>query len=204
MDVSLPCGTASRTYKEDMAIVRTVNRYILLVGFILLLIISPIFLKSHLISLFTIIGIWIIAAHGLNILVGYCGQISLGHSAFMGIGAYSSAVLGSELGFSFWVSMPCGIFISGLIGILFGLPSLRIKGFYLAMATLAAQFIMAFLFLHWEGVTGGYAGMPAPSPELGSLIFDSERSYYYLVMFFAALTTFLAKNLARTRTGRAF
>jgi len=204
MDTSLPCGTTSRSYKEDSAIIRTRNRHILFALFALLIIVGPFFLSSHMISLFTIIYIWIIAAHGLNILVGYCGQISLGHSAFMGIGAYTSATLGTNLGLPFWVSIPCAVLVAGFIGILFGLPSVRIKGFYLAMATLAAQFIMAFLFLHWESVTGGYAGMPAPEPELGGFMFDSELSYYYLVLFFAVLATFFAKNLARTKTGRAF
>ena len=114
------------------------------------------------------IAIFVIAVQGLNILVGYTGQISLGHAAFMAIGAYGSAILARELGFSFWTALPASALLTGLIGLLFGLPSLRVKGFYLAMATLAAQFIIPWVLRYpMEDLTGGTRPLTVPAPIIG-------------------------------------
>ena len=105
---------------------------------------------------------------GLNILVGYTGQISLGHAAFMAVGAYGSAIMARELGFSFWTALPVSALLTGLIGLLFGLPSLRVKGFYLAMATLAAQFIIPWVLRYpMEDLTGGTRPLNVPAPMIG-------------------------------------
>ena len=105
---------------------------------------------------------------GLNLLVGYTGQISLGHAAFMAIGAYGSAILARELGFSFWTALPASALLTGVVGLLFGLPSLRVKGFYLAMATLAAQFIIPWVLRYpLEDLTGGTRPLTVPAPMIG-------------------------------------
>jgi branched-chain amino acid transport system permease protein len=152
----------------------------------------------------TIIGITIISVHGLNILNGYCGQISIGHVAFMAVGGYTSAVLCAKLGWSFWAALPCSALMAGMVGLLFGLPSLRVKGFYLIMATIAAHFIIIWVIIQLRNVTGGADGMAVPRPEIGGFVFKSKASYFYLVMIIACLATFLAQNIVRTRAGRAF
>ena len=113
---------------------------------------------------------------GLNILVGYTGQISLGHAAFMAVGAYSSAIFTRELGFPFWISLPFAAIVTGFTGLLFGLPSLRVKGFYLAMATLAAQFIIPWVLRYpLEQYTNGARPLNVPAPIIGPF-FTSESA----------------------------
>ncbi|MGD9118715.1 MAG: branched-chain amino acid ABC transporter permease [Dehalococcoidia bacterium] len=155
-------------------------------------------------TVLTIIGITVISVHGLNILTGYCGQISLGHAGFMAVGGYASGILCAKLGWSFWAALPAGGIAAGIVGLIFGLPSLRIKGFYLIMATIAAHFIIIWLIIQLQGLTGGADGLAVPRPEIGSFVFKSKASYFYLVMIIACLVTFLTKNIVRTRAGRAF
>ena len=100
--------------------------------------------------------------------------------------------------------MPCGVLSAGFVGIIFGLPSLKLKGFYLIMSTVAAYFIIIWTILQFRSVTGGTDGLPVPRPEIGNFIFDTKQSYYYLVMVFTILVTFISVNLVRTRAGRAF
>src|SRR5512137_2979431 len=140
--MSLPSGTFQESYAQDMAIFRTRTQWFLLLLFLVLLFTIPLYASNTILTLSTIIGITIISVLGLNILTGCCGQISMGHSGFMAVGGYVLAILSAKLGWPFWVALPAAGLISGLIGILFGLPSLKIKGFYLIMATVAAYFII--------------------------------------------------------------
>jgi branched-chain amino acid transport system permease protein len=151
-----------------------------------------------------IIGITVISVHGLNILTGFCGQISMGHAAFMAVGGYISAVLCAKFGWSFFAALPFAALGAGLVGLIFGLPSLKIKGFYLIMATVAAQFIIIWVILQLYTVTGGPNGLAVPRPRIAGIILKSKEGYFYLVMIFAILSTIVAKNLVRTRVGRAF
>ena len=145
-----------------------------------------------------------IGAVGLNILTGFTGQISLGQGAFLGVGAYTSAYITAKLGLSFWVGVPAAGLVTAMAGMVFGIPSLRLKGLYLAIATLASQFILEWVFLRWESVTGGSYGIVIPRPSLGGYVFESDRSYYYIVLLIAVAMVLFAANLMRTRTGRAF
>jgi branched-chain amino acid transport system permease protein len=122
----------------------------------------------------------------------------------MAVGAYVSAILTAKLGWSFWTALPCAALAAGIAGLIFGLPSLKIKGFYLIMATIAAHFIIIWLILQLYHVTGGPDGMPVPKPKIGGLVLRSKASYFYLVMVFTVLSTLLANNIVRTRAGRAF
>jgi branched-chain amino acid transport system permease protein len=202
--MGLPCGTFQENYAQDMAILRTKTQWVLLIAFLAFLFTCPLFFSDRMLTLMTIIGITVISVHGLNILTGYCGQISLGHAAFMAVGGYTSALLCAKLGFPFWAALPCAALVAGIVGIIFGLPSLRVKGFYLIMATIAAHFIIMWVILQLYGVTGGSLGMAVPKPEIGGFVLRSKASYFYLVMIIACLATFFAKNLVRTRVGRAF
>jgi len=202
--MGLPSGTFNQGYAQDMAIFRTRTHWVMLIAFLIFLFTCPLFFGDRILTVLTIIGITVISVHGLNILTGYCNQISMGHAGFMAVGAYTSAILTAKLGFSFWAALPCAALAAGIVGIIFGLPSLRIKGFYLIMATIAAHFIIIWVILQLYGITGGSDGLAVPRPEIGGFVFKSKSSYFYLVMIIACLGTFLAKNLVRTRAGRAF
>ncbi len=187
-----------------MAIFRTRRDWGILFAFVVFLSVCPLFLSDRILTIMTMIGIAVISVHGLNILTGYCGQISIGHVGFMAVGAYVSAVLTAKLGWSFWTALPCAALAAGVAGLIFGLPSLKIKGFYLIMATIAAHFIIIWLVLQLRSITGGADGLPVPKPKIGSLVLKSKASYFYLVMVITCLSTLLAKNIVRTRAGRAF
>jgi branched-chain amino acid transport system permease protein len=202
--MGLPSGTFNQSYAQDMAIFRTRTQWVMLIALLAFLFTCPLYFSDRILTVITIIGITIISVHGLNILTGYCNQVSLGHAGFMAVGGYTSAVLCAKLGFSFWAALPCAALAAGLVGILFGLPSLKIKGFYLIMATIAAHFIIMWVIIQLYGVTGGADGLAVPRPEIGGVVIKSKASYFYLVMVMACLATFTAKNLVRTRAGRAF
>jgi branched-chain amino acid transport system permease protein len=202
--MSLPSGTFQESYAQDMAIFRTKTHWVLLFILLLLVFTVPLYASNRLLTILTIMGITIISVHGLNILTGYCGQISIGHAGFMAVGGYTSAILTATLGWSFWAAFPCAAIAAGLAGLIFGLPSLKIKGFYLIMATIASHFIIIWTILQLYSLTGGADGMSVPRPEIGGYVLKSKGSYYFLVMIIACLATFLAKNIVRTRAGRAF
>ena len=200
-----PSGTYNVNYSQDMAIVRTRTQWGLLIAGLITLFALPCFASSYWLSFINIAAITLIAVLGLNILTGYCGQISLGQAAFMGVGAYTSAFLCNYWGLSFWTAFPCAVLATGLVGIIFGLPALRLKGFYLTMSTLAAQFLLVWCFGHIKpDILGGLVGISLPYPSIGDFIFDSEQSMFYIIVSLAVVMTFFAKNLVRTRVGRAF
>jgi branched-chain amino acid transport system permease protein len=202
--MDLPAGTRNFTYAEDMAIFRTKTHWALLITLLVILFTAPLYWSNYWLGVANLIGITIIAATGLNLLTGYCGQLSIGHAGFIAVGAYTTAVLTNRLELPFLIGLISAGLVAGLIGMLFGIPSLRVKGFYLAISTIAAQFIIIWVINHWAGVTGGFTGIPVPYASVGDFIFRSETSQFYLIIGLTVLTIFLAKNLARTRIGRAF
>ena len=149
-------------------------------------------------------GIAIIAAIGLNILTGYTGLISLGNAAFMAIGGFGAGFLSAKCGINTLFCIPLAGAIAALLGMVIGIPSLRLKGLYLAMATLAAHFIVEFLVVKWEPVTGGVAGLSIPAPAFAGLQLDNDRRLFYLIYGVVLTAVIFAVNLFRTRTGRAF
>ena len=200
-----PCGTFDETYAQTMAIIRTRKHWVLTLLSLIILMSMPLYLTGRILHFINMLGIAMIAAQGLNLLIGFAGQISLGTSAFMAVGAYSAALLTVHAGFPFWLSIPCAAVISGLVGIIFGAPSLRIKGFYLAMATLAAQIIIPWLIVNVRtDLTGGSSAMLIPAPKLGNMTFNSQQGMFYIIMPMVCLTIFLVTNTVRSRMGRAF
>jgi branched-chain amino acid transport system permease protein len=202
--MALRWGAIHENYAQDTAILPTRLHWGMLFVFFIFLLASPLFLSDRILTIMTMIGIAIISVHGLNILTGYCGQISIGHVGFMAVGAYVSAILTAKFGWSFWTALPCAALGAGIAGLIFGLPSLKIRGFYLIMATIAAHFIIIWLVLQFQHVTGGADGLPVPKPRIGGMVLKSKASYFYLVMVITAVSTVLAKNIVRTRAGRAF
>jgi len=202
--MGLRTGSFQENYAQDMAIFRSRLHWEMLLALLILLSICPLFFSDRILTIMTMIGIAVVSVHGLNILTGYCGQISIGHAGFMAVGGYTSAILCAKLGFPFWAALPCAALAAGIAGLIFGLPSLKIKGFYLIMATIAAQFIIIWIIIQLRSITGGTDGLSIPRPMIGSIALSSKTNYFYLVMLFACLATITAHNIVRTRAGRAF
>ncbi len=200
----MPCGLFHTRYNTDERIFETLFVRICLGIFISFLLIFPILTNNYFIYVSNMIFIFIVGAIGLNILVGFTGQISIGHAAFVAVGAYTSGILASKAGVPFWLALPLSGVSAAIIGMFFGIPSLRVKGLYLAIATLAAQFIIEYTIVNWEGLTNGITGIFIPYPELFGFVFDSDLKFYYLLLLFAALAVITGRNLFRTKIGRAF
>jgi len=202
--MGLRFGTFQENYAQDMAIFHTRLHWGMLLVFLIVLFACPLFFSDRMLTILTMMGIAVISVHGLNILTGCCGQISIGHAGFMAVGGYTSAILCAKLGLPFWAALPCAALAAGIVGLIFGLPSLKIKGFYLIMATIAAQFIIIWTIIQLHSITGGTDGLSVPKPAIGSLVLSSKTNYFYLVLIITCLATLLAKNIVRTRAGRAF
>jgi branched-chain amino acid transport system permease protein len=161
--------------------------------------------NAHAMSIINTILLAAISAIGLNILNGYTGQISLGQGAFMAVGGYTAAILARDVGVPFWGGILAGGCMAALVGTLFGIPSLRIKGLYLAVATLAAQLIVEWTINHVKWIGGGaQSSIYVNTPSLFGFAFNNEFRRYYLILVFFLLAYFAAQNLVRSRVGRAF
>ncbi|MER3536667.1 MAG: branched-chain amino acid ABC transporter permease [Thermus sp.] len=189
------------TYREDEAYANTPLGRVALWGFLLFLLLLPAFLSPYLMYVTLLVSIGALAALGLHLLVGGAGLISLGHAAFLGLGAYTASHLAGPLA-------PLGILlggaVAGAVGLVLGLPSLRIKGVYLAIATLAFQFLADYVFKNWEGFTGGIRGRTLPPPEILGIKLARPEELWYLVLLLALPLFFYGKRLLSTRAGRGW
>ena len=205
MAILRPAGEFDASYARDMATIRRPWQWGLLFAFIAALYTLPFYGSQSLVSLVNRIGISIITVQGLNLLTGYTGQISLGQAAFMTVGGYISALLVGNLGWSFFVALPAAALGAGLAGLIFGLPSLRVKGFYLVMATLAAQFIIPWFTRNaFPEVLNGAQGLNVQVPVLFGFEFNTPQRYLYLTLTVLIFSTIVAHNASRSRLGRAF
>ncbi len=199
-----PCGTFDETYKQDTSLVRTRLRWAgLICLFIFIFLLFPFMADNYVLDVANNIGITIIAVMGLQILVGFTGLISLGHAAFMATGAYVSAMLSEHLGWPFWATMPLAAMAASLLGLLVSLPALRIRGFYIAVSTIATHYIIMWLILHGGDLTMGTSGLDANEIAIGNFTFDTELKMYFLIMLIVVIVVLFASNLMRTKTGRA-
>ncbi|NIA10918.1 MAG: branched-chain amino acid ABC transporter permease [Nitrospiraceae bacterium] len=173
--------------------------------FLLIAIALPIALysKPAFVGYLVLAGIMAISALGLNIILGYSGQISLGHAAFMAIGAYSSAILTMQFHVPFIIALTIGTLIAAFVGILVGFPSLRLSGFYLAIVTMALGEAVVSIFKNWKLAGGNFGIRNIPPPSILGIVFSSEISKYYLVLFFLLLSIYISNNLVKSGTGRA-
>jgi len=174
------------------------------IGIVLLFGVVPFISNSYMLYIINNMGIYAIAAVGLNLLIGFTGQISLGHGAFFGVGAYAAAILATRGNFPFFVAVPIAGIVSAAVGMVFGLPSARLKHLYLCIATLAGQFIIDYVLVQWEALTGGAEGIVVPSATLFGINLGNDRAFFYVIFFCFVLMTWIAVNLIRTRIGRAF
>lgn len=195
-------------YRKEVAILRTSGQWIVLFIALAILLILPFFLKwtSNMswLTFANVTFITIIAVLGLNIITGMAGQVSMGHAAFVLAGAYTSAVFIEVFGWPFWGALPVAALITAMVGTIVGAPSLRLRGFYLAVATLAFFLIAQFIVQNMP-ITGGINGiLGIPAPTIGGFKIDNDTSWYYLILIFLLVSVFFSVNLTRSRLGRAF
>ena len=200
----LPSGIFNVDLRKDIAIVRTKTQWVLLILGLIILFTFPFYIPGYWLNWLILLTVWIIGVLGLHIMTGLCGQVSLGQWAFVAIGAYTTAILCSRYGFSPWATLPLAGIVGGVAGLVFGTPSLRIKGFYLVMSTLAAQFIIMWCIRYFGNFTGGVVGLYVPTPQIGGIDFSEPSNFYFVAMGLVVVLTFFAKNLQRTNTGRSF
>ena len=207
----MPSGLFHSRYEDDERVFQTLWLKCWMTAFVMFLFLGLPFLAPALSRFLgfsvqhmaNMVGIFIIGAHGLNLLTGFTGQISLGHGAFMGVGAYTSGILFMNGGWPFWLSLPAAGLVTAGIGMIFGIPSLRLRGLYLAIATMAAQFIIGYAMRNWTSLTGGSAGLNVDRPSVMGFALDTDLRYYYLILVLVIASTIFLKNLLRTKTGRA-
>src|SRR5262245_709781 len=200
------CGVLKTTYEADMALYPLpIARYAVLGFAALFFLVIPLTLHEYYLSIANLEWTPIIGALGLNVLVGYTGQVSIGHGAFMSVGAYTAANLATRLGAPWPVNLVAGGLMAALIGGIVGIPSLRIKGLYLAIATLAGQLIIEWTINHVTFISGGVqASIEVARPRLGPIVLRSQLQMYYFLLVFVVLAIVGTMNLMRTRVGRAF
>lgn len=176
----------------------------MLIAFVAIL---PIIIRggySYFVSLLVVAGIYVILVLGLNLLLGYAGQISLGHAAFYGIGAYSSAILTTKYGLSPWLGFFAAIAITCALALFIGIPTLRLRGNYLAMATLGIGIIFTKVMIAWDTFTGGPDGIYGiPGLKLGAIAIDTDIKQYYFVWLIAIFIFILSYNIVNSGVGRA-
>ncbi len=161
--------------------------------------------NDYYLNLLVLIGIQAIAVLGLSLLMGYAGQVSLGHAAFYGLGAYTSGVLTVHFGIDPYVAMLCGVVLSAFMALIIGLPALRLKGHYLAMATLGFGIIVNICFTEMASLTGGPSGLVGiPVLKLFNIHFDTSISYYYLVWSVLIVLMIFGIHLVNSPFGRSF
>ena len=199
-------GVLKTTYEADMALYPLpIARWTVAALAVVFFAVIPLALHQYYLSIANLVWIAVIGALGLNILVGYTGQVSIGHGAFMSVGAYTAANLAIRLGSPWPVNLLAGGLMAALVGAVVGIPSLRIKGLYLAIATLAGQLIIEWTINHVTFISGGVqASIDVPRPRLGSYVLSSQREMYYFLLVFVVLAIVGTLNLVRSRIGRAF
>lgn len=205
-------GNLKATYGADERVLNNHWKQAFVYGCMIALAIFAMTANDYMILIASKMGILLIAVVGVNVLTGYTGLVSLGHGAFVALGAYSATVLHGVLGgfvpdpVLVLVVVPLAIAFTAGVGIIVGLPSLRVKGLYLAVATLAASFIVTFLIEHdtFAPLTGGVVGINTPVPNILGWQLDTKREMFILISVVAVVGMLAAQNLFRTRVGRAF
>jgi len=200
------CGVLKTSYEADMALYPLpIARWTVAALAVIFFLVIPLTLHEYYLSVANLVWVAVIGALGLNILVGYTGQVSIGHGAFMSVGAYTAANLATRLDSPWPVNLLAGGLMAAAVGAVVGIPSLRIKGLYLAIATLAGQLIIEWTINHVTFISGGVqASIEVPRPRLGSMVLSSQRDMYYFLLVFVVLAVVGTMNLVRSRVGRAF
>jgi branched-chain amino acid transport system permease protein len=190
-------------YAQDIALARHGGHRFWYTALLLALLAAPWVLAEYWLAQLTFVLIYSIVGLGLMLLAGFTGLISLGHAAFLGVGAYTQGVL-TAAGWPFLLALACSALLSAAVGVVVGLPALRVKGIYLGIATLAFGFIVEEALARWESVTGGNAGLHVQAPQVLGFKAESAAAFYALCLLVTVLCTLAMLNLLRSPTGRAF
>jgi len=201
--ILLPAGDFRTSYAADTTVFPTATSRNMAIAGLIVLCLAPLVLSTYWLFILIQIGYFAIAALGLNILVGFTGQISIGHAAFFGFGAFTSAYVSTKLGVPVFFAIPLAGIVTSAVGLIFGLPAARLKGLYLAIATLAAQYILLDFFARAEWFTGGTVPAAAEPFRLFGYTVRGDRQYFYVVVAYLVVCYLLATNLMRSRDGRA-
>ncbi|MGZ5903907.1 MAG: branched-chain amino acid ABC transporter permease [Reyranella sp.] len=175
-----------------------------LVAMLLFAAVAPAFLNAYYLFVANTILIYVLLSIGLNVLVGYAGQLAFANAAMFGIGAYGTGLLQVHFGWPFWLAFPLGALIATAVGLAISLPALRLSGLYLALSTLAFAQFTQWVFLNWESVTFGAGGFKTPAISFAPLPISKTLGLYYLSLILVMVLFALAQNLVRSRIGRAF
>ena len=205
----LPSGVYHESYTQDQAWWQTnLIRAKMLGLLVFLFVLFPLGANLYLVSVANVVGYTILSAMGVQLLIGYCGQLTLGHAAFIAVGAYTTAISMLHYHLPYPVGLVLGAIAAGLWNVVFGLPSARVKGFYLIMTSMAAQFITVdFIITQFVSQIGGrgtFFSIPPGTIRIGPWVIDSELEVYYLMILLVTLCTAAVANLLRTRVGRAW
>jgi len=192
-----------RDYYEDIQLLDSKVLWFWFLMLIAALITFPFIAPNYYVYMANYMAINVIVTVGLNILVGYTGQISLGHAGFFAIGAYGTVLLMTALHFPFLLAIIMAALIAAFFGFVLGLPALRLEGPYLAIATLGFGMAITQVIGRWQ-VFGGRMGLEAPDLSFGPYVLESDRHLYFLIITITFIMTLAARNLMKTRVGRAF
>lgn len=204
--MSLPraSGYFRARYAQDRALVETRTQKIFLVILVAGLALFPFTVDAFLLDLGSQVLLAAVGALALMLLTGFAGQISLGHAGLLAAGAFTTGILFKELGASFWITLPASAGVGALLGVIFGLPSLRLRGLYLAVSTLALHFIVIHFGNEYETKRGYSTGIIIDPPVIGAWTLDDPRVWYFVLLGAAAASVLLVLNLLRSKTGRAW
>ncbi len=191
------------SYQQDLNLAKHEGHRFWYPALLVLLFAAPLLVGDYGLAQLTQVLIYSVVGLGLMLLAGFTGLFSIGHAAFLGVGAYTQAVL-ANAGWPFPIAMAVAMGLSAAVGVVVGLPALRVKGIYLGIATLAFGFIVEEVFARWESLTGGNAGLHVKPPTLFGWSLDTGLEFYYLCLVVTVLATFAVLNLLRSPTGRAF
>ena len=191
-------------YAQETALTQTRLERVALVAFLLLLAAYPFLASAFYLDLACQVFLASIGALSLMLLTGYAGQVSLGHAGLLSAGAFTAGILFREFNAPFWVTLPAAALSGALLGVVFGLPSLRLRGLYLAVSTLALHFVVVYLGGEYETKRGFSTGITVDAPKIGGYTIYGGRVWYFVLLVFAAGTLLICLNLLRGRTGRAW
>jgi branched-chain amino acid transport system permease protein len=197
-------GHFRSNYEQDLALIQTRLESTTLVAFIVALLVFPFIASAFQLDLACQVFLACVGSLSLMLLTGYAGQISLGHAGLMAAGAFTVGILFRETNAPFWITVPAAAVVGALLGIIFGLPSLRLRGLYLAVSTLALHFVVIYLGGEYETRRGFSTGIVVDPPELGGVSISDARAWYLILLAAAAGTLLVCLNLLRARTGRAW
>lgn len=201
--MAVATGIYHTRYEQDLAIRQNRAQWVRLGLLVVALVVAPFVASSYWLTILNLIGIAAIGAIGLNILTGFTGLISLGQGAFLAVGAYTAGLLTVELHWPALAGIAGAVAVTALVGVVFGSPAVRLKGLYLAIATLAAQEIILWAIRSWKK-TGGSESLVLPRPKLFGSVIRSDFIWYWIILAFVILATLAATNLFRSGYGRAF